>query len=166
MIQSRGINDHKSLHFIPHYLTLLDSKYIHDLALFLAEMSHFSNSHPFITHTFFSTPLHMIATLRIVLYRLVHVCVLPHHTVLTPKKIPAEWFPHCRDLMTHVVPSLFLQTLSAEPPHTCYELILYFSVWNLHGHSIPSLNSSTPHLTSHFTRILDDMSPEDKPYSA
>lgn len=87
MIQPRGINDHKSLRFIPHYLTLLDSKYIHDLALFLAEMSHFSNSRLFITHTFFSIPLNRIPTLRIIILRsLACVCVLPRRSHLLPNR--------------------------------------------------------------------------------
>lgn len=91
MIQSRGINDHKRLHFIPHYLTLLDSKDIHDLDLFLAVMSHFSKSHSFITHSFSSIPLNMIPTLRIVLHSLACICVLPCIT-LTPNRYLANDF--------------------------------------------------------------------------
>lgn len=134
MIQPRGINDHKRLHFIPHYLTLLDSKYIHDLALFLAEKSHFSNSRLFITHTFFSIPLNRIPTLRIILCSLACVCVLPRHSHLLPNRelqndvLTAEtpWVtghllqPLCRL-------GCCLQILSVEP-HTCYKLIFKWCV--------------------------------------
>lgn len=77
MIQSRGINDHKRLRFIPHYLALLDSKYIRDLGLFLAEMSHFSDSHSFITHSLSSIPLSMIPAPSTVLHTLACMCVIP-----------------------------------------------------------------------------------------
>lgn len=128
MIQSRGINDHKSLRFIPHYLTLLDSKYIHDLALVLAEMSHFSNSHSFITHTFFSIPLNRIPTLRIVLHSLACVWVLPRHSHLLPNRSPQndvlqQRLQDLRGIISsHFAALASLQILSAEP-HTYYQLI-------------------------------------------
>lgn len=147
MIQSRGINDHKRLRFIPHYLTLLDSKYIHDLALFLAATSHFSSSHSFITHSFSPVQFNMIPTFRFVLHSLACICVLPHIT-LTPKQTPREWAFHYGDIMGCVAstPAIWLHwsLLADFVCKASYFLWAnFYTVCEIYMAFLPSLDSLT-----------------------